>query len=212
MTLLLLIRHASTDWVGRGLAGRRPGVGLRDTGREEATALADRLSSLELVALYASPLERTMVTAEAIAAARPVVVEPLPGVLEVDFGLWTGQQLDALRQDPLWPVVQSSPSRLRFPGGESPLEVQARSVAAIETVLSRHPQGTVAVVAHADVIKILLATYAGAPLDAFQRFDVAPASVSAVQFQDGQPCLCLVNHCGALPEPSAPPKPPPALP
>lgn len=204
MTLLLLIRHASTDWVGRGLAGRMPGVGLSAKGREEAAELAERLSGHELVALYASPLERTMATAAAIAAARPVDVEPLPGVLEVDFGDWTGRQLDALRQDPLWSVVQSSPSRMRFPGGESPLEVQARSVAAIETVLARHPQGAVGVVAHADVIKILLATYAGAPLDAFQRFDVAPASVSAVQFQDGQPCLRLVNHCGVLPEPAAP--------
>ncbi len=211
MTLLLLIRHASTDWVGRGLAGRMPGVGLSDKGRIEVAALVDRLAGHDLAALYASPLERTMATAAAIADGRPLTIEPLPDVQEVDFGDWTGRTLDELRQDPLWAVVQSSPSRMRFPGGESPLEVQARAVAGIEKLLSRHPSGAVAVVSHADVIKILLATYAGAALDAFQRFDVAPASVSAVQFQDGHPCLRLVNHCGLLPEPIAPPPPDGAL-
>ena len=204
MTLLLLVRHASTDWVGRGLAGRMPGVGLSDKGRVEIVALQDRLAGHDLVALYASPLERTMTTAAAIAVGRPLAIQPLPAVQEVDFGEWTGRTLDDLRRDPLWPVVQSSPSRMRFPGGESPLEVQARAVAAIEEVLARHPAGAVGVVSHADVIKILLATYAGAPLDAFQRFDVAPASISAIQFQDGRPTLLLVNHCGALPQPIAP--------
>lgn len=207
MTLLLLIRHATTDWVGRGLAGRMPGVGLSDQGQREAVDLAERLRDLPLEALYASPLERTQATAAALAEGRPLAVTALPGVIEVDFGGWTGRSLDELRPDPLWTLVQHAPSRMRFPGGESPLEVQARAVQAIEEVLARHPQGRVGVVSHADVIKLLLAAYAGAPLDAFQRFDVAPASVSAVAFGAAGPVLRLVNQVGPLDQLEAPPPP-----
>lgn len=208
MTLLLLIRHASTDWVGRGLAGRMPGVGLSDQGQREARELAEQLRDLPLEALYASPLERTQLTAAALAQGRDLAVQALPGVIEVDFGDWTGQSLEALRSDPLWVRVQTAPSRMRFPGGESPAEVQARALQAVETLLERHPAGRVAVVSHADVIKLLLTAYAGAPLDAFQRFDVAPASVSAIAFSAAGPLLRLVNHqVGSLTalEPPAPP-------
>lgn len=198
MTLLLLIRHASTDWVGRGLAGRMPGVGLSTQGRREALELAEQLRELSLEAIYASPLERTQATAEALARGRDLPIQALPGIIEVDFGDWTGQSLEDLRSDPLWARVQTAPSRMRFPGGESPLEVQARAVEAVETLLQRHPAGRVAVVSHADVIKLLLTAYAGAPLDAFQRFDVAPASVSAIAFGAAGPVLRLVNQVGAL--------------
>ncbi len=198
MTLLLLIRHASTDWVGRGLAGRMPGVGLSTQGRREALELAEQLRELSLEAIYASPLERTQATAEALARGRDLPIQALPGIIEVDFGDWTGQSLEDLRSDPLWARVQTAPSRMRFPGGESPLEVQARAVEAVETLLQRHPAGRVAVVSHADVIKLLLTAYAGAPLDAFQRFDVAPASVSAIAFGAAGPVLRLVNQVGTL--------------
>lgn len=210
MTLLLLIRHASTDWVGRGLAGRLPGVGLNEQGQQEARDLAERLRALPLDALYTSPLERTQATAQALAEGRSLALSLLPGVTEVDFGSWTGQSLTDLRADPLWARVQTAPSRMRFPGGESPLEVQARAVQAVEDVLTRHPEGRVAVVSHADVIKLLLAAYAGAALDAFQRFDVAPASVSAIAFTAGGPVLQLVNEVGALHRLEAP-APPAAL-
>lgn len=209
MTQLLLIRHASTDWVGRGLAGRLPGVGLNPQGSAEAQDLAERLADLDLTALYASPMQRTLETAAYVAEKHELPVEPLPGVNEVDFGAWTGRELADLRQEPLWATVQQTPSRMRFPDGEALLDVQARAVGAIEEVLGRHPGGLVAVVTHADVIKLLVNAYAGAGLDSYQRLDISPASVCLLSFEGDRPQIHLVNHCGAIR--AAAPKPKPEL-
>jgi len=201
MTQILLIRHARNDWVGERLAGLTPGIALSAAGRAEAAALAARLAEHPLDAVYASPLERTMETAAFVAAPHGLPVIPLPGVLEVDFGDWTGQALAELRKDPLWAGVQFHPSAARFPGGEAVRGAQARAVEAVEGLREAHPKGRVAVVSHADVIRLVLAHYAGAHLDHFQRILIAPASVSVVQLQPDRPYIVAVNDAGALPPP-----------
>ncbi len=90
-----------------------------------------------------------------------------------------------------------APSRVRFPGGESLVEVQARAVGACEELGTRHDGHPVAVVTHADVIRLLLAHYLGVPLDLYHRVSVAPASVSVVDLPaKGPPRVPIVN-CGA---------------
>jgi probable phosphoglycerate mutase len=128
-------------------------------------------------------------------------VIPLQGVLEVDFGDWTGQALAELRKDPLWAGVQFHPSAARFPGGEAVRGAQARAVEAVEGLREAHPKGRVAVVSHADVIRLVLAHYAGAHLDHFQRILIAPASVSVIQLQPDRPYIVAINDVGALPPP-----------
>jgi probable phosphomutase (TIGR03848 family) len=203
MTQVLLIRHASNDWVGQRLAGWTPGVQLNARGRAEAAALAARLEGYRIDAVYASPLDRTRETAAFIAAPRGLDIHDLPDVGEVRFGTWTGQELATLRKDPLWSGVQHAPSHTRFPEGETLGEVQARALAAIETVRAAHPedQAVVAVVSHADVIKTLVAHYAGVHLDLFQRFSISPASVSVVRFMPDGPRVLVVNATGDLPGP-----------
>jgi probable phosphoglycerate mutase len=178
MTQLLLIRHAHNDWVNQRLAGWTSGVHLSGRGHDEARALADRLADYPLDAVYSSPLDRALETARYLAEPRGLLLRVLEAVGEVEYGEWTGQDLQALRQDPLWKVVQTHPSLVRFPGGESLPEVQARAVAAVEALRAEHGQGVLAIVTHGDVIKALIAHYAGLHLDHFQRFAVATASVS----------------------------------
>lgn len=204
MTQLLLVRHARNDWVGDRLAGLTPGVRLNDQGRAEAAALAARLAAHPLDAVYASPLERTMETAAFVARPHGLPVLPLPGVIEVDFGAWTGRPLDELRREPLWAGVQFHPSAARFPGGEAVRVAQARAVEAVEGLRDAHPGGRIAVVSHADVIRLILAHYVGAHLDHFQRILVAPASVSVVQLRPERPFVVAVNDAGALPPPVPP--------
>jgi len=204
MTQLLLVRHAHNDWVGDRLAGLTPGVRLSDAGRAEAAALAARLAAHPLDAVYASPLERTMETAAFVARPHGLPVLPLPGVIEVDFGAWTGRALDELRREPLWAGVQFHPSAARFPGGEAVRAAQARAVEAVEGLREAHPGGRVVVVSHADVIRLILAHYVGAHLDHFQRILVAPASVSVVQLRPDRPFVVAVNDAGALPPPVPP--------
>ena len=183
--ILLLVRHAVTRQTGPILSGRLAGIDLSPTGREQAAAVAALLAPLPLAAVYASPIERTTQTAESIAAHHDLPVQPLPGVIEADYGEWTGGKIEDLSRTDEWKVVQSAPSRARFPGGESIREMQARCVAAVEQVVTRHPGQTVVVVSHADPIKAVVAHFCGMHLDMFQRLHVAPASLTALRFGDG---------------------------
>ena len=126
MPILLLIRHGENDYVKKGrLAGRLPGVQLNDTGRSQAQSLADRLAKAPIKAIYCSPLERALETAEPLAKCLDLETIPRPGFLETDYGEWQGHTLKSLRRLKLWRTVQSAPSLARFPGGESFAECQS---------------------------------------------------------------------------------------
>jgi probable phosphomutase (TIGR03848 family) len=195
MRLLLLMRHAVTEHTGARLSGWTPGLHLSEEGQRQAKELAGRLEPVPVDALYTSPLERCQETAAAVAEAKGLDVETLEDIGEVRYGDWTGRALKELGREPLWKVVQSSPSAARFPQGESLFEMQARAVLAIERLREAHPKQTVAVCSHADVIKALTCHYLGMHLDLFQRVVVSPASVTAFAFGPG-PYLVRLNDTG----------------
>lgn len=203
MTDLLLIRHATNNWVGDRLAGWTPGVHLNDQGREQAAALAARLASWPLAAIYSSPLERAVETAQALAQSHDLEIVIEQGVGESRYGDWTGQSIKELAKTPEWLQVQFTPSLAQFPNGESLGEMQARAVAAIERLRRLHPKDVVAVFSHADVIKALAAHYVGMPFDLFQRLVIDPASVTWFRFTPNGARLLRLNDSGAL----EPPKP-----
>ena len=204
MRLLLLLRHAVTEHTGAVLSGWTPGLHLSEQGREQAEALAGRLEPVPLDAVYASPLERCQETAAVVAGAKGLKLETLEDVGEVRYGDWTGRTLKELSREPLWKVVQATPSAARFPDGESIFEMQARAVLAVEGLREAHPKQTVAVCSHADVIKALTCHYLGMHLDLFQRVVVSPASVTAIAFGP-VPYLVRLNDTGGNGD-LAPPK------
>jgi len=204
-TTLVLVRHAVTEQTGPMLTGRTPGVDLSDHGRQQAAALADRLADLPVTAVYASPIERTAQTAEAVAEQHRLTVRHLPGAIEADYGEWTGGKLADLAKTDLWKTVQRAPSRARFPGGESMTEMQARIVSCLEAVVADHPGEIVVVVSHADPIKSAIAHYTGLHLDQFQRIVVSPASVTAFQLSTDGAALVKCNDTGNLDELRPPP-------
>jgi probable phosphoglycerate mutase len=200
MTRLLLIRHGANDAHKEGvLTGWTPGVHLNQEGRAQAEALARRLASVEIEAVYASPLERTLETAESIAAPHDLSVVVREDLGEVRLGRWMGQPLEKLRKRRLWRKVQFVPSAMRFPGGESFQEVQARAVAEVEHLCSKHPKQTIAVVSHADVLKAVVAYVIGLPLDLFQRLVIAPASLTVLDMGGLMPHLLCLNDISHLP-------------
>jgi probable phosphomutase (TIGR03848 family) len=189
------VRHGQTPTTGTTLPGRAPGLHLADTGREQAEAVAARLGDLARVdAIYASPLERTRETAAPIAKARGLKVQIDRGLLECDFGAWTGKKLKDLMKLPEWRTVQRYPSGFRFPGGESFTEMQARMTGAIARLVELHRGGVVIAVSHADPIKAAVADALGTHLDLFQRIVVSPCSVTAVAYGPGGPAVLTVNH------------------
>lgn len=207
MTEILLIRHAVNDWVKTGkLAGWTAGVHLNADGQAQAAAVGTHLADARLAAVYASPLERTMETAQAIVAHYPALhVQPLDGVGEVRFGEWEGAKLQALRRETLWQTVQIYPSRAQFPRGESIRQAQARAIDAIEEVARRHRGQRVAVVSHSDIIKLIVTYYVGAPLDAFQRIEIAPASLTILHLGQDRPTLARMNDTSFVPHLVPPP-------
>lgn len=199
MATIVLVRHAVTGATGSRLGGRTP-TPLSDEGTRQAEAVADRLAALRIRAVYASPLVRTLETAARIAARHGLDVEELPGVAEFEYGRWTDRPLAGLRRTRLWRQVVGVPSRVTFPDGESFRDVQSRAVEAVEDLVARHTdRQTVVVVSHADVIKLVVAHYAGIPLDLFQRLVVAPTSISVVAVpRSGPPALLRFNDSGEL--------------
>jgi probable phosphomutase (TIGR03848 family) len=205
-TRVVLVRHGVTAETGPVLSGRRPGIDLSDAGRRQAEDVAGRLAGLPVAAVYSSPLERCWQTAESIAARHQLEVKALPGLVEADYGEWTGRKIEELRKSELWKLVQVVPSAVRFPAGESIREMQARSVGAVEEVVAAHPGELVVVVSHADPIKALVAHFTGVHLDLFQRLFVSPASCTVLHLGPAGAALVKLNDTGSLEElrPSAP--------
>ena len=198
-TLVLLVRHGQTPTTGKVLPGRAPGLHLSDEGRKQADAVAQRIAALKSVdAVYPSPLERARETAAPIAAARGLRVSVNKGLLECDFGGWTGDELKTLAKAPEWRTVQRYPSGFRFPDGESFPEMQARISGTITDLRAKHPGGTIVCVSHADPIKAAVADALGSHLDQFQRIVISPCSVSAILYSDTGPAVLTVNSAGDL--------------
>jgi len=199
MTQILLIRHAVNDVMKeKKLAGRMPGVHLNDAGRQQAEALAERLKHLPIAAIYVSPLERTRETAAPLAHELGLEPQPRDGLLEVEYGEWTGRSLEELAKLDEWKIVAAFPSGMRFPGGETLRAMQARVVDELQDIAARHPRDIVAVFAHADVIKAALAHYLGVHLDLFQRIVIEPVGVSVVGIGKYGPYVARINDNGPL--------------
>jgi probable phosphomutase (TIGR03848 family) len=189
------VRHGKTPTTGSTLPGRAKGLHLSDEGRAQAEAVAARLAELTKVdAIYASPLERTRETAAPIGKARGLKVQVHRGLLECEFGDWTGSKLTDLMKLPEWRTVQRYPSGFRFPNGESFSEMQTRITGAVADLVERHRGGVVIAVSHADPIKAAVADALGTHLDLFQRIVVSPCSVTAVAYGSGGPAVLTVNH------------------
>jgi probable phosphomutase (TIGR03848 family) len=202
-TLVLFVRHGQTPTTGKVLPGRTRGLHLAEQGQQQAQTVAGRIAALQtdarkIAAVYASPLERTQETAAPIAKALGLRVRRNQGLLEADFGQWTGAELKKLYKKPEWRTVQRNPSGFRFPGGESFTEMQTRICGAVDRLRTAHPGQTVVAVSHADPIKAAVAHAMGTHLDLFQRIVVSPCSVSAVLYSIDGPVVLAVNSTGDL--------------
>jgi probable phosphoglycerate mutase len=179
---------------GGSLPGRTLGRHLSDEGRRQAEAVARRISKMtKIAAIYSSPLERARETAASIAKARGLALRVERGLTECDVGNWVGLTIKRLRKKPEWTRVQHNPSGFRFPGGESFTEVQLRMTTALARLVERHAGGAIVAVSHADPIKTAIAQALGLHLDLFQRFVVAPASVTAIAYGPGTSMVLTMN-------------------
>ena len=198
MTKFLLIRHATNDTVGKRFAGRQPGIHLNEEGRLQAQKLAEWLAHLPIAAIYSSPLERAIETAEPIAKTLKLKTESADELIEMDFGEWTNRTFDELADDPQFQLFNSFRSCTGIPGGELMPEAQIRVIKYLQKLCVTHDQQIIAIVTHSDIIKAVVAYYAGIHLDLFQRLEINPASVSIVEVFAETARISLLNFTGEV--------------
>ena len=210
ITVILFVRHGQTPTTGSVLPGRARGLHLSEEGQAQAADAARRIEAAAMVsAVYCSPLERTRETAAPIARTFGLRPRIERGLLECDFGDWTGAELKKLMKLPEWTTVQRYPSGFTFPGGESFADMQARLSDTVVRLCERHPRETIVAVSHADPIKAAVASALGTHLDLFQRIMIAPCSVTAVAYGASGPAVLAVNATATIGDLRKPaPKPP----
>ena len=197
MSLLLLIRHGENEFVKTAkMAGRLPGVHLNEKGQKQAQALGEALTGVPIKAIYSSPLERAMETAKPISDLHKLKIIEEPDLMDTDIGKWQGKSWKVLRLLKVWKIVQDAPSRFRFPEGESFPECQTRVVNVLERIVHKHnkPQDVIAVVFHADPIKLAVSHFLGLPLDHFQRLGCDTGSLTAIFAGEADSHLIKLNH------------------
>jgi len=185
-------------------AGPTPGTSAPvPTGRRAGTAPRRGPSGPRrpaVAAIYSSPLERTRETATPIAKALGLRIRSERGLLECDFGEWTGAALKDLYKLPEWTTVQRYPSGFAFPGGESFVSMQRRMIETVNGLCRRHRGEAIVAVSHADPIKAIVADAVGTHLDLFQRIVISPCSVTAISYGPSGPSVLAVNSTGSLDE------------
>ncbi|MBV9265548.1 MAG: histidine phosphatase family protein [Acidobacteriaceae bacterium] len=195
MTRILLIRHGSTDLLHDRLCGRAPSISLNERGRCESRSLADGLAlEYQVDAIYSSPLERALETADILSSRCGAPVSKHEGLNEVDFGCWTGRLFSDLESMPEWHAYNRMRSLYGPPGGESLLIVQNRVWGAVHSISAGHRDATIALVGHGDPIRALLLLFLGMPLDHILRIEIAPASISEVSLGSSCPIVQGVNR------------------
>jgi len=194
MPTLLLIRHGDNDFLKNNkMPGRLPGIHLNARGHEQAAELARSLSRVPIQAIYSSPLERAVETAEPLAQLLGLGIQLRPDLTDIDVGDWEGRSLKSLNRTRLWKVIQDTPSQFQFPGGETFVQAQGRVTRVLDAIESAHGDELVAVVFHADPIKLAVAHYLGLSVDNFQRLNAQTGSVTILKMDGSLGKLLALN-------------------
>lgn len=221
MPILLLIRHATNDFVKAGrLPGQGPNLHLNEEGRKQADALAKMLEKRPITAVYSSHLERAIETAWRVAGPRGMALQIRPGLADTDAGAYTGRLIKELSEGEdtreTWKAIVETPLVGRFPNGESPLDMQRRVVAELERIVAAYPDPepppapsvpqadapkvepppmpVIAIIAHNSVVQAALAHFLGMPFENYERLGASPASASTVMVTPKRTMVMAVNQ------------------
>lgn len=201
MTTLFLIRHGSNDYLVKNkLPGHIPDIHLNKRGNEQAALLAQSLGKLPIKAIYCSPLERAIETAQPLAQSLGKEIQIKPDLTDANVGEWAGSSWKVLRRTKLWKVIQENPSQFQFPGGESFTQIQERVITTLAAIVSANKKELIAVVFHADPIKLAVAHYLGLPLDNFQRLTINAGSITILKSNSSGSQLLALNLMPPLSE------------
>jgi broad specificity phosphatase PhoE len=201
---IILVRHGQTEWNAGSASGEhfrgQIDVDLNEIGRAQAKAVADRLAGINVAALYASPLQRAMHTAQPIAQGRELAVQPFQGLLDIDYGHWGGRSFDdvAARWPDLYRLWRTAPHQVQIPGGESLADVRARVEQGLCEIVACHEGEIVVLVGHQVVNKILICVMLGLGTSAFWRIRQDTCCINRFDYDRGIYAVLTLNEVDHL--------------
>jgi probable phosphoglycerate mutase len=199
---IYLLRHGhSTANAKSILAGRDSSVSLSQRGLEQAQSVMQELESKKITNIFSSPMPRCLETVQPFASKAKLKIAKIDGLLEMEYGDWSGKKLLTLSRKKLWSEIQARPSLVRFPNGESFTEMQGRALESIKEIAS--PGKEILVCSHGDVIKAIVAGLLGLHLDNFQRLTIDPASITVINLSMNSAQIRLMNSTAHLKETTA---------
>lgn len=203
MTTLILVRHGEVPGIEPPTFRGRTDLALTERGVRQARSSGDFIRSRwRLDAIYSSSLSRCIDTARALGDAPGLEVNPQPGLLDIDYGDWTTLAVTDVQAR--WPheaeLWKSLPHQCLIPGGESLQDVAARATRSLAVMLNAHADGTIAVVTHDSVLRVLLCHALGIPLSGYWSFEMSPCGVSVLAHHDKRFVIRAVNQTGHLPD------------
>lgn len=175
-----------------------PGCHLNEDGMKQVKRLAAELAEVPIKAIYTSPLERAVETAEQLAIPhelRPIQYEALS---EMKFGGWEGKKFSELDKDEMWQRFNKVRSMVRPPNGELMIAVQTRMMEAADWMQLAHKDAVIALVSHADPLRALIAHVMGVALDHLRRIRIDPGSVSIVRSNGDWQEVAGLNYTGSI--------------
>ncbi len=192
-TRIDLVRHGNHSLLGRVLCGRMPGVALDATGRSQMAQCAEQLVRSGIDIVQSSPQPRALQSADIIAARCGTAVELAGAIDEIEMGDWTGIAFADLAGSSRWQAWNRRRSQEKPPNGESAGSLQARVVRHLEAIRLERSGTRIAVVSHAEPIRVALMHYLRIPLDDFQSVEVEPASISTLFVQGPRVVVARIN-------------------
>ena len=199
MTELLLIRHGETEWNAGEIFRGRADVSLNEKGIVQAKLLGDYLKKSRLEAVYSSPLQRAVHTAERIAGPHSLDVRIEPALVDLDFGEWQGMPLTEVKKiyKNLYIKWKVSPEKVKFPGGNSLDDVRNRAIAAVNKIVKKH-KGSVTLVSHRVVNKVLICALLGLDNSHFWNIRQETCGISSFSYEEGEFILTRHNDTSFL--------------
>jgi len=196
MTRLIIVRHGQTEWNRVERFRGRADLPLNETGLRQAEAAARRIAARWPVhAVYASPLQRTMSTAEPIAAAQGLPVLPREALIDIEYGEWQGLSPDEVssRYPALYTLWRTQPQCVQIPGGESLEGVRGRAVHCMEELAARHDGQSIVLVSHLVVCRLLVLAALGLDSSHFWRIQQENATLNAFAWERGAYQIVAIN-------------------
>jgi probable phosphoglycerate mutase len=194
MPQIYLLRHAESEANARGvLAGRDYSVNLTSKGFKDSRKIKSRLAKIEFTRVYSSPITRCVQTITPFLDSYPRIdVTLTESVIDLEYGIWSGKKLAALSKKKEWSLIQNRPAEFTFPNGESFQEMRRRVKSFLNSMIDT--DGPILIVSHGDIIKMALTITLDLPLNKFQNFVIAPASISIIDYSQKSKSVISTNQ------------------